>query len=110
MLTKMGVQYHNMSRPIRRILPLIDEAFIKVTGDEAVLTSGTEGDHSPGSLHYDTVDYGAADFRLRQYDMKVRDDIRLAVKRKIIAKYGTRAYDVVFSVNDTVLHVEYDPK
>lgn len=110
MLVKMGVPYHNVSRHMRRAWPLIDEAFIETTGQEAVLTSTTEGDHNADSLHYDTVEYGASDFRLRHLVIERRDDVRLAVTDKLARKFGRFQYDVVFSNNDTTLHVEYDPK
>lgn len=110
MLVKMGVPYNDVSRHIRMAWPVIDEVFIAETGQEAVLTSTTEGTHNTNSLHYDTVKYGASDFRLNHIAFEKRDDIRLKVKAALSKRFGERKYDVLFSSNDTCLHVEYDPK
>lgn len=108
MLVKMGVPYHDVSRGIRRAWPIVDRVFIEMVGREAILTSTTEGDHRVDSLHYDTVKYGASDFRLRDVPFGERDAIRLRVKSELAARFGARQYDVVFSKNDTCLHVEYE--
>jgi hypothetical protein len=107
MLVKMGVDYSRLKLPIRRALNIVDAVFKDVAGSEAVLTSTFEGDHMAGSLHYADL---AADFRLRDMDMAMKDDIRKAVKDKLAARYGKFKYDVLFSAGDTCLHVEYDPK
>ena len=107
MLVKMGVDYSRLEKPIRRALSVVDNVFKSITGKEAVLTSTYEGDHMAGSLHYANL---AVDFRLRDLDAAVKDDIRLAVKDKLSQRYGLLKYDVLFSAQDTALHVEYDPK
>lgn len=109
MLRKWEVPNRGLSVHMINALPLIDEAFMEVVGEEAVCTSTYTDPHKLNSRHYYLV-YGACDFRLKFYDMPTRDDIRLKVKEKLRDKFGKRQYDVVFSKNDTVLHVEYDPK
>lgn len=114
MLVKMGVPYHNVSRHMRRAWLIIDQVFLQIVGREAILTSTTEGTHSVGSLHYDTVNYGASDFRARDLTLAERDDLKLAVKKALADRFGERQYDVLFSPEDghpdACLHVEYDPK
>jgi len=109
MLYKAGVCTCNVKHEMSRADDTIDEAFIEVTGSEAVCTSTTEYYPSrlPTSKHYLGV---AKDFRLRHLTLNTRDDVRLAVKRCLRDKYGANQYDVVFSANDTILHVEFDPK
>ena len=107
MLIKLGVDISKLKKPIRRALNLVEKVFQETVLEEPILTSTYEGNHMPGSLHYAHL---AVDFRLRQYDMAVRDDLRLAVKQELRSLYGQLRYDVLFSANDTALHVEYDPK
>ena len=107
MLVKMGVDITLLERPIRRVLSVVDDVFKEITGQEAVLTSTFEGDHKPSSLHYANL---AVDFRIRHVDMATRDDLRLAVKKRLRDVFGALKYDVLFSAGDTCLHIEYDPK
>ncbi len=62
MLVKLGVYIDRISRSIRRALNVIDDVFERY-GEEAVITSTDEGNHSPSSLHYDRVTHGAVDVR-----------------------------------------------
>jgi len=97
MLIKLGVSIQRLKRPMRRALKIIDTVY-RDFGEEAVLTSADEGDHSPSSLHYANL---ACDFRLIR-DMVSRES--LLVKLKI--KLGVD-YDVVAEKNH--LHIEHDP-
>lgn len=69
-------------------------------GQELVVTSGTDGEHSEGSLHYAGL---ALDFRTRYFGMdqvfEVASDLRKAL--------GTD-YDVV--IEPSHIHCEFDPK
>ena len=105
MLVKLGVSIDKLERPIRRALTLVDGVFKSEFGIEAVITSTYEGDHQPGSLHYANL---AVDFRIRNLTMAQRDDMKLAVKKALRERYGDRQYDVLFSANDTCLHIEYE--
>ncbi len=110
MLRKWEVPIRELSIWMINILDLIDKAFIEVTGFEATCTSTYTDSHSISGRHY-YKDFGALDFRLKYFDLPTRDDIRLAVKKKIREKYPNRKYDVVFSgKRDSILHIEYDPK
>ena len=96
MLVKLGVDISKLKRPIRRILNRIDIIF-NDHGHEAVITSTYEGDHSPGSLHYDD---NAIDFRLPKKKAKIiYGDI---------CKVLDMNYDVLLEGDH--IHIEYDPK
>lgn len=70
-------------------------------GQELVITSGTDGAHSAGSLHY----YGfAIDCRTRYFNDREVDDVGQTL-HSIIGHLG---YDIF--VHKTHIHIEYDPK
>lgn len=97
MLVKLGVYIDRISRPIRRALNVIDDVFERY-GEEAVITSTDEGNHSPSSLHYDRVTHGAVDVRKpRRNRIEILADLR--------QKLGRR-YDVI--EEKTHFHVEYE--
>ncbi len=68
-------------------------------GQELVITAGTDGEHSEGSLHYKGL---ALDFRTRYFGhdqmYEVAQDLRDAVGDD---------YDVV--LEPTHIHIEFDP-
>jgi len=104
MLLKMGVSVRCLKREIRRALPIIDRVYREVAGHESVLTSGDEGNHSPGSLHYagEAVDVGLPG----SHGMVSRassTEVVSALRQKLGPKY-----DVVLESNH--IHVEYDPE
>ena len=66
---------------------------------ELVVTSGTEGTHSPGSLHYVGL---AVDLRLPSDRTKC-----LAIRNELAERLGAD-FDVV--LEDSHLHVEVQPK
>ena len=82
---------------MRRALKIIDTVY-RDFGEEAVMTSAGEGNHSPSSLHYANL---ACDFRLIR-DMAHRNDLFVKLKVKL-----GQDYDVV--AERTHLHIEYDP-
>jgi len=69
-------------------------------GQELVITAGTDGKHSEGSLHYVGL---ALDFRTRYFGM----DQMILVTSELRKAVG-RDYDVV--MHKTHIHVEHDPK
>lgn len=72
----------------------------KLFGQECVITSGLEGEHSDGSLH----PYGrAVDLRTRYFN-----DAQTAEAAKKLAKALGDNFDVI--TTKTHIHVEYDPK
>jgi hypothetical protein len=97
MLLKLGVDISRLEKPIRCILGNIDSLFISITGEESVITSTYEGNHSPSSLHYGNL---AVDFRLPK---KKADDLISAIRSRL-----SQDYDVVLETDH--IHVEYDPK
>ena len=69
-------------------------------GQELVITSALDGEHSAGSLHY----YGkAVDLRSNYFDVADKMSV-VADLRGILGCYC----DVI--VHSTHIHVEYDPK
>lgn len=82
--------------------PIIDKTF-EAMGYEAILTSGTEGEHGPGSLHPKGL---ATDWRTKH----MRDDLKPILVRRLKQNFGGERseYDVV--LEDDHLHVEHDPK
>lgn len=69
-------------------------------GEELVVTSGTDGVHSAGSLHY----YGlAVDFRTRYFDKDVKVEVYKSLKEAL-----SDDYQVV--LEPTHMHIEFDPR
>ncbi len=99
MLVKLGVSVARMARPIRRSLNIIDAVF-REFHQEPVLTSTTEGTHSPSSLHYDEIETGAVDIRRPR---KYLNEIVARLREEL-----GDDFDIV--VEATHIHVEYDPK
>jgi hypothetical protein len=70
MKLKEGVIMSGLRLPMRVALIKADEIWNRL-GQELVVTSATDGTHSPGSLHY----YGyALDFRTRYFDKVTAKD------------------------------------
>lgn len=96
---KNGAQMIGLQIEMRPVLVIANRMWKKYK-QELVITEGTGGTHSAGSLHY----YGyALDFRTRYFDKpiqkKIRDELALAL--------GSQ-YDVI--LHSSHIHVEYDPK
>jgi len=106
MLLKPGVSLRCLKREIRRALNIIEDVYVNVAGHESIITSTTEGTHSPGSLHYAGQ---AVDVALPgAHNMYVRPGGSAnAVVKKLREKLG-KDYDVVLEKDH--IHVEYDPK
>ncbi len=71
-------------------------------GHECVITSGTDGEHSEGSLHYEGL---AVDFRTVRHGM---GDDEIESLAAVLRKRLGQDYEVV--VEATHIHVEFDPK
>lgn len=100
MLTKPNVILYGLSGIMRPVL-IEAERIYKDHGhfDGVIVTSGLDGVHSAGSLHY----YGLAlDFGIHPFTSPIVDrivvDLRLALGN---------SYDVVLEKDH--IHVEYDP-
>lgn len=79
--------------------PIIDATYMRL-GYEAILTSGTEGEHGTGSLHPKGL---ATDWRTRH----MRQDLKPQLVKWLKQNLG-REYDVILEKDH--LHVEFDPK
>jgi hypothetical protein len=101
MKIKDGVIMAGLHPIMRKVLQEAD-AIWKRYGQELVVTSGLEGEHSAGSLHY----YGRAlDFRSRYFkDEDERREVCNALAHALFL--DNNCYNVVY--HDTHIHVEYD--
>ncbi len=97
MLIKLGVNIRRLNREIRRTLNVVDKIYIEESGEEAIVSSTDEGNHSPSSLHYKG---DAVDFRLAKKNMQ---KIRIRLKKELGIDY-----DIIIEGNH--LHCEFDPK
>ena len=98
MLIKLGVDISRLNRGIRRSLSTIEKVYRQM-GDEAVITSTFEGNHSPSSLHYCN---DAVDIRL-PHKLESLGKLLGVLQENLGADY-----DVVGESNH--IHIEYDPK
>ena len=97
MLIKLGVDISRLNRDIRRALTVID-TICSGNGEESVLTSTYDGNHSAGSLHYSNDAFDIATANLIDPTLTY-----LQIKK------GLRpGYDVIKEFNH--IHIEYDPK
>lgn len=99
MIKKEGVILAGLNIKMRKVL-IEAEHIWKKYGQELVVTSGLDGTHSAGSLHY----YGRAlDFRTRYFTNEICNQVANELKANL-----PNDYDVV--LHSTHIHVEYDPK
>ena len=99
MKIKEGAILSGISKVMMPVLILAEKEWRKY-GKELVITSGLDGTHSAGSLHY----YGqAVDCRTRYFDKTVRAKIA----KSLAIKLGP-AYNIVR--HSTHMHIEYDPQ
>jgi len=86
-----------MSRPLRKAWGRVVHKCYWDKGRDAFVTSIEEGNHDPGSLHYDR---GAIDFK--------RNGAHIYEVKKA-AGIG-KGFDVIEYVKMDIFHMEYDPK
>lgn len=96
---KRGVKLASL-RPQMVLATSIIDGVYRELGYHTVITSGNDGKHSHGSLHYVGL---AVDYRTRQ----LREGDAEKVKAQVAKALGAE-YDVV--LEPTHLHVEYQPK
>ena len=100
MKIKEGVKIEGLHIKMRPVL-IACERIWKENGQELVVTSGLNGIHSAGSLHY----YGrAVDLRTRYFDSRERID---RIAEMVRTELG-QDYDVV--VENSHIHAEWDKK
>lgn len=96
MKIKKGVILAGLQLPMRKALTSADVLWSNM-GKELVVTSGLEGTHSAGSLHY----YGyALDFRTYYFSARIKQ----VIADRLALRLGEK-YTVV--VEKTHIHVQY---
>ncbi len=99
MRIKKGASIAGLKIEMRKVLIAADKVY-KEAGKELVITSGLEGEHSAGSLHY----YGyAVDIRHNFFSEAEKSEVH----RALIKALPSSKYDVVWE--KTHFHIEYDP-
>jgi len=99
MLVKLGVDISRLNREIRRTLDIVEAVFEEI-GEEAVVSSTFEGNHSAGSLHYSND----------AYDVKLpKKADRWKVFNSLREKIDKR-FDLYYADGYPCFHIEYDPK
>jgi hypothetical protein len=97
MKIKDGASLAGLQLEMRRVL-ITAESIWTQNDQELVVTGGTDGAHSAGSLHY----YGyAVDLRSRYFSEGIKSRVVDALRLKL-----GEDYDVV--VHSTHIHVEYN--
>jgi len=95
MLIKAGVDISMLSRNARRGMQICND-YLEPKGEEIIITSTFEGNHSAGSLHYSN---DAFHFRLPLVPLDVLiDELR-----------GLLGLDYAVILHTSHIHVEYDP-
>ena len=96
---KPGARIAFLRTALFHAVHVADQVYAAHGEPETVVTSGTEGTHSPGSLHYVGL---AVDLRLPLDRNKSE-----AIRRELAERLGAD-FDVVLEADH--LHVEVDPK
>lgn len=97
MKIKLGANIQGLKLEMRRVLVDADSIW-KYLGQELVITSGLDGTHSAGSLHY----YGyAVDLRTNYFNEEEKLEAVRMLKESLPHKY-----DVI--LEQTHIHVEYN--
>jgi hypothetical protein len=101
MRIKEGASLQNLRMPMRKVLVAAEKIWQKY-GQELVVTSGTDGEHSAGSLHY----YGyALDFRTRYFTDEEKSLIGEELRNELIQCGVLDPYRVI--IHKTHIHVEW---
>ena len=99
-LKNKNVRIENLIPLMVKSLPIIEKACKEIEGEnyDMTITSGNDGAHKKGSLHYINR---AIDIRSK--DMKSPIEVVLRIKQRL-----GRNFDVIYEFNH--IHIEYDPK
>jgi hypothetical protein len=85
--------------PEALLIIIVADGCFRLSGEDCIVTSVTDGKHSSGSRHYSG---NAVDFRLPSYATSA-----LAIVNRMRSCFD-EDYDVV--IESDHIHVEYDPK
>lgn len=99
MRIKSGVLLESLSPQMVLAALIVDRAYSD-HAHECTITSGSDGKHKAGSLHYVG---DALDFRTRDVEEAVMTELVATIKERL-----GENYDVVVEADH--LHCEYDPK
>lgn len=99
---KIPVSLKGIQPEMSSVFPVIDSTYAQM-GYEAILTSGTDGVHGPGSLHPKGL---ATDWRTRHMRENLLPILVSSLKQNLGG--DRREYDVV--LEDDHLHIEFDEK
>lgn len=98
MKIKKGASLNGLKLAMRPAIIIADEIWQSL-GQELTITSGTDGDHSAGSLHY----YGyAIDLRTRYFTQEEKFNAYCALTEEL--EY--QGFNIF--MHDTHIHIEYD--
>jgi hypothetical protein len=97
MLLKLGVDISRLEFHCRKSLVDVGFVYFNVANEETIITSTYEGNHSPGSLHYQNR---AFDVRLPKTKV---NEVTTELK-----KHLSKDFDIVLERDH--IHIEYDPK
>lgn len=101
MKIKEGANLAGIRMPMRRVLIAADKIWSKL-GQELVVTSGLDGTHSAGSLHY----YGyALDFRTRYFNEDQKKEAAVRLTEELTQSQVLDPYRVI--IHKTHIHVEW---
>jgi hypothetical protein len=99
MLLKLGVDISKLEYHCRKALGVVEKVWGSQGFAEPVITSTYEGNHSPGSLHYQN----------RAFDVRLPGIGNLNVTAvRILKEELGKDFDVVLEGDH--IHIEYDPK
>ena len=100
-MIKVGVDVRGIQPEILLARTIAGEIFARY-GHDAIITSGSEGEHKENSLHPKGL---AIDLRIRQMDKRL-----WPVVAEALGKALGPQYDVILEAKKLHIHVEFDPK
>lgn len=103
---KKGVMLDKV-QPQMVVAAMVVCSIYEEAGYDCTITSGNDGVHSTGSLHYRGL---ALDFRTRNVPEDLRDDLQRAVQVALNGEASNFVGDYDVVLEKTHLHVEYDPQ
>ncbi len=100
MLLKFGVDISRLEFHTRRSLHIVEVIYNSEEAPEAVITSTYEGTHSVRSLHYQN----------RAYDLRLPFESDVRNREIVIHLKASLGKDFDVILEETHIHIEYDPR